>query len=67
MKGDFRLVPVVLRANDAEELARMVVAERIRKDQIAAVAHYTAVYIPRKDGTGYVRYTAFVEFMVEEK
>lgn len=66
-KGDTVLVPVVLEARDPEELAKMVVTERVKRNQIAATAHYTAIYVPRFHGVGYTKYVAFVEFMVEEK
>lgn len=66
-KGDLTLVPVVLQTTDPDELAKLVVTERIKRNQMSAKANYTATYIPRTNGTGFTRYTAFVEFLVEEK
>lgn len=69
MKGDLVLVPVVLQAKNPEELAKLVVAERIKKNQLQAAAHYTVLHAHgRYEGTsGHTTYTAFVEFLVEEK
>lgn len=67
-KGDVILIPVVLTAHDPEDLAKLVVAERIKRGQEAAKAHYTSTYVTRNNGlSGYTKYVAFVEFMVEEK
>lgn len=70
VKGDLVLVPVVLQAKNPEELAKLVVAERIKKNQLQAAAHYTVLHVHgRYEGrtSGHTTYTAFVEFLVEEK
>lgn len=72
-KGDVVLVPVVLTAHSPEELAKLVTAERLKKEQIAAPAHYTSTYVLRNINpssgsvSGYVKYVAFVEFLVPEE
>ncbi len=68
----YTLVPVVLHDKDPEGLAKQIALERIKRNQPTAVAHYTSLWIPRKGiagefGHGFHRFTAFVEFMIEEK
>jgi hypothetical protein len=66
-KGDVILTTIALEAHDSGVLAKMVTDERKKRDQVAAKAHYVAVFVPRVNTHGYTRYIAFVEFMVEEK
>ena len=65
-KGDVTLVPIILESTKAEELTKMVVAERIKRNQLAARAQYSTTVVSRSNGNSYTKYTAFVEFMVEE-
>ena len=67
-KGDIVLLPVVLEHKDPVELGKLVAAERLKREQMAAKAHYTSVYVPRPNtGNGFFKHFAFVEFMMEEK
>lgn len=69
-KGDVILVPVMFSSTNFEELAKLVAAERIKRNQISAPAQYQALSIERRIDSVSSRYTkfyAFIEFMVEEK
>lgn len=71
-KGDTFLAPTIITSADTEELSRLVAAERIKRNQTHAQAHYSAVYVvrPNQGGSsnpGYTKYIAFIEFNTEEK